>query len=174
MAPSLLSERLVLQLITSDDIALIHEGLSDPEITRYYGVHFDTIQQTEEQMRWYDSLHENETGLWWKVVTLHENQFIGACGFNDVVNEPEKQAEIGCWLLTDFQGFGYATEALKKIIHYGFDVMQLDCIYGEVFPDNKAVVKTLKKLGFKNKGSRELIDFKTDDKVINHRYMITP
>lgn len=86
--------------------------------------------------------------------------------------DPVKQAEIGCWLHADFHGNGYATEALKEIIRHGFTVMNLQCIYGDIYPDNKPVSRMLEKLGFENQGGYEVTDLKTGKLITNHRYVI--
>jgi len=45
-----------LKEVESTDIENIHKGLSNPEITKYYDVHFPTLEATKEQMDWYSNL----------------------------------------------------------------------------------------------------------------------
>ncbi|WP_336298509.1 MULTISPECIES: hypothetical protein [Zeaxanthinibacter] len=39
--------------IIASDIENIFTGLSNPEVTRYYGISFDNIEATKEQMIWF-------------------------------------------------------------------------------------------------------------------------
>ncbi|MFL0108799.1 hypothetical protein [Tenacibaculum maritimum] len=52
-----------LKEIVASDINNIHKGLSDTDITRYYDVHFSTLEETKTQMKWYQNLKENGTGI---------------------------------------------------------------------------------------------------------------
>jgi len=46
-----------LKEIEPNDIEKIHKGLSNPAITKYYAVHYDTLEDTKEQMEWYAKEH---------------------------------------------------------------------------------------------------------------------
>ena len=57
------SERLLLRQIVQEDIHDIFKGLSHPEVIKYYGVSYKTLEETQEQIDWYKGLEENETGI---------------------------------------------------------------------------------------------------------------
>lgn len=48
--PSLQTKRLILRQIIPTDIQDIYKGLSNPEVIKYYGVSFDSLAGTAEQM----------------------------------------------------------------------------------------------------------------------------
>lgn len=50
--PSLQTKRLILRQIIPTDIQNIYNGLSNPKVIKYYGVSFDSLAATEEQMTW--------------------------------------------------------------------------------------------------------------------------
>lgn len=50
------TDRLYLKEVDADDVVNIHRRLSDPEVIGYYALHFDTLQDTKEQMDWYVDL----------------------------------------------------------------------------------------------------------------------
>jgi len=56
------TERLLLRQIVASDIGHIFKGLSDPEIIKYYGVNFQSLEATKEQMTFYADLEKNGTG----------------------------------------------------------------------------------------------------------------
>ncbi|MGB3649872.1 MAG: GNAT family N-acetyltransferase [Rivularia sp. (in: cyanobacteria)] len=64
-----------------------------------------------------------------------------------------KMAEVGWHLRKASWGKGYATEAARKIINYGFNILQLSEIYAVVKPENHASVKVTQRLGMKHEGN---------------------
>jgi ribosomal-protein-alanine N-acetyltransferase len=65
--PNLGSKRLNLRQIIDSDLENIFKGLSHPEIIKYYGVSFDSLEKTKEQMTWYADLEKNDIGIWWSI-----------------------------------------------------------------------------------------------------------
>jgi RimJ/RimL family protein N-acetyltransferase len=81
-------------------------------------------------------------------VELKSNhQFIGFCGLKFL--EDLKDVDLGYRFMSEYWGQGYATEASKAVIHYGFNTLNLVKIIAMVLPANIASVNVLKKLDFK-------------------------
>ena len=58
-------------------------------------------------------------------------------------------AEIGYWIGEPYWGKGIASEAVRQLVHYGFESFsQVIRIYAEVFEFNLASMKVLEKNGF--------------------------
>lgn len=57
------------------------------------------------------------------------------------------EPEIGYHFLVEAQGRGYATEAAKRLLDYGFRELQLPRIVAVVLPDNNPSQAVMKKLG---------------------------
>lgn len=158
------TNRLFLEDIKRNDIEWVYRALSNNEVTKYYGVQFNTLEETKEQMDWYEELLSSKTGIWWKL-TLQENRKpIGACGFNNY-NEKIGQSEIGFWLFPKYWKKGYMREALKSVIRYGFETMALKIIYAEVEEENKASLKVLENIGFCEKPEKAFIENKGGTKT---------
>jgi ribosomal-protein-alanine N-acetyltransferase len=157
--PTLQTERLLLQQIEQDDIQNIYNGLSNPDVIRYYGISFDTLKATEEQMIWFKNLEETKTGIWWKISSRYNKIFYGAGGFNGLSNE-HKKAEIGFWLLPEFWGNGYMQEAFSLICSYGFDHLKLNRIEGFVDSENQNCKRAIEKMNFKLEGTMRECEFK--------------
>ena len=145
--PTLTSERLLLQQFVSSDVSVVFKGLSHPKITQYYGVHFDSLDATKEQMDWYATLEENGTGIWWAIRTKAQGCFVGAIGFNDV-DMTSKKAEIGFWLLPEFWGKGILKEAFLSAITYAFETMKLQKLEAFVETENRNCISALEKFNF--------------------------
>lgn len=145
--PILESERLLLRQITDSDLANVFKGLSDPEIIKYYGVSFDTLEATKEQMAWFANLEKTGTGIWWAVCAKEDGRFLGGGGLNDLSQE-HKKAEIGFWLLKENWGKGYMSEAMPLIFDHAFNTIGLHRIEGFVESENVKCKKAVAKLNF--------------------------
>lgn len=79
-------------------------------------------------------------------ITLEENhQLIGCIS---LVNIHDRQAETGYWLGVDFWGHGYATEACKALVEFGFSQLGLNRIFAKYLERNPASGRVLTKSGF--------------------------
>lgn len=156
---SMRTDRLLLRPITPEDKQNIYKGLSHPDVIKFYGVSFHSLEATEEQMIWYRELQENETGIWWAICSTDGQTFYGAGGFNDL-SKQHKKAEIGFWLLPAFWGKGLMQEALPLICNYGFETLGLNRIEGFIDSENSSCKKAIEKLNFKLEGTMRNCEIK--------------
>jgi [ribosomal protein S5]-alanine N-acetyltransferase len=63
-----------------------------------------------------------------------------------------RRVEVGYTIARAYWGQGYATEAVKELIKFGFDKMQLVRMEAVVLPENRASVRVLQKAGMKFEG----------------------
>ncbi len=125
------TERLLLRQFVESDLENVYKGLSHPDIIKYYGVSYQTLEATKEQMTFFADLEKNETGIWWAICSIDNQTFYGAGGLNSLIKE-HKKAEIGFWLISDFWGKGIMKEAMPLICDYGFYKLGLHRIEGIV------------------------------------------
>jgi ribosomal-protein-alanine N-acetyltransferase len=59
---------------------------------------------------------------------------------------------IGYWMGARYAGKGYMTAAVRAVIEYGFDTLQLNRIEAACLPHNAASVRLLEKVGFTREG----------------------
>ncbi len=144
--------RLLLRPFGPADLENVFAGLSHPEVIRHYGVSFNTLAATQEQLDWYASIEREGTGLWRAICAKKGGTFLGAIGLNNIVREHAK-GEIGFWLMPEHQGNGYIGEALPVILEHGFGPLGLHRIAAEVEPENQASAKVLRKFGFVHEGT---------------------
>jgi len=79
-----------------------------------------------------------------------QQKIIGTVGFNNFIKL--HRANIGYDLQTDHWNKGYITEALKAVINYGFNKLEINRIEAEVMQGNIISERVLTKLNFKNEG----------------------
>ncbi|MDI5887591.1 GNAT family N-acetyltransferase [Flavobacterium yafengii] len=157
--PTINTERLLLRQFVDSDIEDVFKGLSHPEIIKYYGVSFQTLEATKEQMIFFADLEKNQTGIWFAVCSADNKIFYGAGGLNNLSNE-HKKAEIGFWLISDFWGKGIMKEAIPLICNYGFEKLELHRIEGFVESENRNCKKAMTKLNFQYEGTMKECEIK--------------
>lgn len=145
--PEIISERLLLRKFTDKDINNVFHALSHPEVIKYYGISFSSLEDTKVQMKWFADLEKESSGIWWAICSNDNKIFYGGGGLNDV-NHEESRAEIGFWLLPEHWGKGIMKEALPKILDFGFNVLHLNRIEGFVETNNRNCKNALEKIDF--------------------------
>jgi [ribosomal protein S5]-alanine N-acetyltransferase len=163
--PFIKTDRLLLRRFSDFDMENVFKGLSNPDIIKYYGVRYDTLESTQEQMKWFAELEGTGTGLWRAVCSNDNKTFYGACGLNNL-NNMHKKAEIGFWLLPQFWSQGIMTEAIPLIYNYGFEQLHLHRIEAQVETENIKSKKLLEKLDFRYEGTLRDCEIK-DGKFIS-------
>ena len=143
--PTIKTNRLLLREITDFDLGNIFNGLSNPRVIKHYGISFDSLDATKEQMIWF----ADKKQMWWAICSLDNQTFYGAGGLNDI-NLKENKAEIGLWLLPEFWGKGIMKEVLPLITDYGFNKLKLNRIEGFVETENINCKKAMSKLDFRH------------------------
>lgn len=62
--------------------------------------------------------------------------------------------EVSCWLFEEYQGQGYATEAMREVLDYAFDTLGLNHVHGQVIDYNVPCQDLVLGLGFDREGTR--------------------
>ncbi|MFZ6646763.1 GNAT family N-acetyltransferase [Undibacterium sp. TJN25] len=158
--PVLHTARFLLRDIAVADISEVFRGLSDPAITAYYGISYDSVEATQAQIDWYQELLEQQTGIWWGICKKEDpGTLIGACGFY-AWDKENRNTDMGYWLQREHWGGGVMQECLRAILPHGFREMSLHRVEAEVEPENIASSRLLQKLGFQLEGKRRQCEWK--------------
>lgn len=72
------------------------------------------------------------------------------------IDQISNSGQISYWLGQNYWNMGIATESIRLVIQYAFNVLRLHKIYANVFDSNKASVRVLEKNHLRKEG--ELID----------------
>jgi ribosomal-protein-alanine N-acetyltransferase len=165
MFPTLTTERFILQQIFPEDQQFIFEGLSHPDITRFYGVKYDSFESAKRQMDWYEKNLEENTGCSWKIVDKTSGEKIGVVAYYYFKQE-HKKAEIGFWIFPQHWNKGIVTETIKAVIGYCRKEKGIHRLEAFVEEGNEASSRVLEKLGFICEGKMYECEIK-DGRFIN-------
>ena len=147
MEITLSSERLLLKQMNITDAQDMFILNSDSEVIQYTGdVMFTSVDDALNLLKNYDQYTKYKMGrlsLFDKVT----GEYIGWCGLKYL--EERDQVDIGYRLLKKHWGKGYATEAARICLDYGFNTLNLEEIIGTAMLENPASINVFKKLGMK-------------------------
>ncbi len=146
--PVLETPRLRLRKITSADAEAIFRLRSNPETMKY--VPRPLAQNLDDALlhvATIDSKIEANEGINWAITFKDNSDFIGIIGHFRILPE-HYRAEVGYMLLPEFHGRGIVSEALRRVVAYGFEDLKLHSIEAVIDPDNIASAKVLEKNNF--------------------------
>ena len=87
-------------------------------------------------------------------ITLRSNgSFLGAIGLDR--DAGGREAELSYWVGKPFWNQGYATEAVKAVLHHGLSQLGLDRVYAAHFTRNPASGRVMQKAGMLHEGFLE-------------------
>ena len=136
--------RLLLREFSINDDEKFFELNTDPEVLKYTGDKpFSSLEEAKLFLVNYSDYGVNGYGRW-AVINKSDNKFIGWCGLK--LNE-ENMVDLGFRFFRREWNKGYATEAAKTSLNYGFEILNLEKIIGRASIDNKASIRVLEKIG---------------------------
>jgi ribosomal-protein-alanine N-acetyltransferase len=89
----------------------------------------------------------NPDRIQWGITVKKENKIIGIIGYHRIEKE-HYRAEIGYMLHPQYWNTGLMSEAITKVIDFGFDEMKLHSIEAIIDPGNVVSRKILQKFNF--------------------------
>lgn len=158
------TSRIALNKITPAHASQILQGLSNAAVTKYMLIHYNTLQEVQEQMAYYKTQYETQKGMYWAMEEKQNQQFIGVIGINNV-SIIHKKAELGFWVLPEQSNQGFVTEASKEVLAFCFDNLQLNRVEATVETENMPSITVLKKLGFTHEGTFREYEINQENKI---------
>lgn len=152
MIPKLETNRLIVREIGNADIEAVYSIFSNPEVTRFYGMEpMENVSQARQIIANFAKSYHAKQGIRWGIVLKENNELIGTIGFNNW-NSKNKRAEIGYDLQPRYWRRGYATEAIQRVLSFGFREMDINRMGAVVYLENTASRQLLTSIGFEEEG----------------------
>lgn len=156
--PTLHTERLSLRAMHPIDAEDMYDYARRPEVTKYLlWKEHKSVGYTKDYLFYIGTRYALGDFYDWAIIDRESRRMIGTCGFTriDAANDC---AEIGYVLNPDFHGKGYATEAVKKIIDFGFSELSFNRIEARFMKGNEASLRLMQRVGMTFEGyMRDLI-----------------
>lgn len=153
------THRLELSPISMEDLIPIHEMHSLPETDHFNTLGIpENIEETKGILQsWIEKNEEQAQRSFTLKITIKENQaFVGLIALN--LGLPKfRIGEVWYKLHSKNWGKGYATEALEKLLEFGFGALQLHRIEAGCAVDNLGSIRVLEKAGMFREGRKRKV-----------------
>lgn len=148
------TERLILRRFEySDSTSMLRNWIADEKIQSLYSEPtYETEEAVTELLTKYITSYEKEDYYRWAIIDKETNECIGQIAYF-LVDSKNHFAEIEYCIGSAFQCRGYATEATKAVIKYGFEKMNLHKVQICTKTINIPSKRVIEKCGFTYEGT---------------------
>ncbi|MDP8267193.1 MAG: GNAT family protein [Candidatus Tenebribacter davisii] len=138
--------------INIEDAERYSEWLNNIDITKFLAITHHQISEMKEKEILTEMIKQGSQIF--AIVDLNTNNLIGNCSLFDI-NHRKNKAELGIFIGDkNYLGKGFGTEAIKLILDYGFNILNLHNIMLSVYSYNQRAIAAYTKAGFKEFGRR--------------------
>ena len=136
--------------VRAGDLPRMLEWINDPDLVRL-SAPFKPVSP-EAHQHWFESTQAREDVALFAIRELPGGRLIGSCQLRGI--DPRHQsAELTIRIgERDSLGRGLGTEAVRRLVAHGFEVLGLNRISLHVFADNQRAVRAYEKAGFVREG----------------------
>ncbi len=121
--------------------------VNDPNVAKMIS-HKERVYTYEQELEWVKE-KLNQNACIFSMVEKTTGEYIGNIEIMDITNNI---GEIGITITASKQNKHYGTEAMKKIIEYGYNELNLDGFELNVYSTNPKAIHCYEKVGFVNAG----------------------
>lgn len=152
--PTLETERLILRKMLVSDKEDIYAYSCRDDVTEYLTwTPHQSLSYTADYLRYIGQRYSVGDFFDWAVVEKKSGRVIGSCGFTRF-DYPNDAGEIGYVFHPDFCGKGYATEAVREVVRFGFAALKLHRIEARYLKGNDRSCKLMERIGMRFEGER--------------------
>lgn len=143
----MLSDELIyLRRLEKTDLERTWHWVNQPEIYNAIGI-LAPVSATAQQ-RWYEELDKSDSKIVFAVCLRDGDQHVGNVSL-DQIDRRHRHARLAIFVAEpDHRGQGIGTRAMRLLIAYAFDFMNLNRLYCKTTAGNPAVISFYERLGF--------------------------
>lgn len=145
-------EKVRLREYRKEDTRTAQRYLNDSEIMKFLRPNIPFPYTFEDEQKWMDNNSANKDTYNFAIETLNDNRYIGGCGV-EKVDWKNSVVTVGIFIGDkDYWGKGYGTDAMKILIRFIFEQMNINKINLHVYSFNERAIKSYKKCGYVKEG----------------------
>ncbi len=147
--PTLETQRLLLRPFMLTDAEAVQGILSDPRVTAML-LDIPRPFTRDDAVNW---IRGRDMGilrdeLYTFAITCRDDGEVMGCIDLEVIAE-HRRADMAYWLGSPYWNQGIATTAARRVIHFGFETLNLNRIYAQCLTENLASARVMQKAGLK-------------------------
>jgi UDP-4-amino-4,6-dideoxy-N-acetyl-beta-L-altrosamine N-acetyltransferase len=145
----IVGEQTRLRAIEREEIPTYVRWFNDPEVRQYLEMYLPMSVAEEEQ--WFEAHLKDDTSRIFGIET-EEGRLIGNIGLHNL-DWKNRNAELGIVIAEkEYWGRGYGTDAVKTLLDFAFNEMNLHRVSLSVYEFNERAVRCYEKCGFRHEG----------------------
>jgi RimJ/RimL family protein N-acetyltransferase len=143
-------DRVTLRTVEHEDAEFLQRGHNHPDVGVSLG-----LNRPESEAEAESSIESNEgdplnVGL---VVYLEDGDEPTPIGKLSLMDLHYTRPELSYWILPEYQGDGYGTEAAEVFVDYAFEAHEIRGLQAQAFAPNEGSIGVLENLGFTHEGT---------------------
>jgi RimJ/RimL family protein N-acetyltransferase len=145
--------RVQLRELTLDDVEDRYQWCLDKEVTRHLNMpeKYPPFSR-EETQNWIKMCMNRTNGYEQKAILTEKGKHIGWIDLKNI-DKLNKHAELGIAIGDkNYWGKGYGLSAMKEMLAWGFNELELNKIWLRVEIDNEKAIKSYKRIGYVDEG----------------------
>jgi len=157
--PILETENYILRGVTGQDVPALFTFLSDKETMKFITPHpIKTEAEVSDAVQ--DSLEnfQEQKEIPWVIIDKKTDRLIGQFRFHKL-HLWHKKTDMNVVISKKHQSTGVMTELMEKVLEFGFEILDLNRIVGDIFAGNARSKKLLENYGFHKDGIMRQTDF---------------
>ncbi|HEX8251456.1 MAG TPA: GNAT family N-acetyltransferase [Pyrinomonadaceae bacterium] len=148
LIPKIETERLLLRMYSADELETVYSMITDADVRKFLPAKTppskeDILASLPIRLDFWTARGFGQLGVFEK----DTGKLTGYVGIAPLDQTPEIEIYYG--FFKQFWGKGYATEAAKALLRFGFEEARLEKIVGAAHPENFPSQNVLKKIGLK-------------------------
>lgn len=144
------SNRLILRQFSQQDVDSFYLYRSSPEVAKFQSWENYQYRDAELFVSKQSKRMPDQPGTWFQfaIALVETNYLIGDCALHTLLDEP-RIVEIGFTLAEEYQGNGYASEAVKALLNYVFNNLKKHKVIAFTDVRNEKSIRLLERLGMR-------------------------
>jgi len=154
----LTGEKTYLRSLEREDLSRTWEWMHRPDVYERIGVLVPFSHSQQEV--WFENLQKAKDKVVFAICRKEDNEHIGNVSL-DAIDHRYRNARISIFLaVPEARGKGYGSDALRILIRYAFDFLNLHRVWCKTDADDESLVRFYQRLGFAREGTLRDHEFK--------------
>ena len=150
----IITERLILEDLTGQDLVNIQRIARDPNVMKYVLIWLENDEQVVGFLQHaIDESQRADRMAYVLAARIPATGDFAGLTFIEIDRELKSTAEVGIVLLPDFCNAGYGTEILRAYMAFGFETLGMHRVYGKCDELNRASALLMEKCGLAYEGT---------------------
>jgi RimJ/RimL family protein N-acetyltransferase len=140
---------LYLRAVEESDLSLFKEWRNNENLKKFFREYLE-LNEVSQQIWYENSVNKDNKTIMFSIVDIDSSELIGCCGLT-YINWVNRNADFSFYIGRDIayiDNDGYAIEAARILLDYGFNQINLHKIWTEIYEFDSVKEDFLSNLGF--------------------------